>query len=35
MSEQMLDAVQHAEDQTREKIEAQQVVGVGASGKNW
>lgn len=35
MSEQMLDAVQRAEDQTREKVEAQQVVGVGASGKNW
>lgn len=35
MSEQMLDAAQHAEDQTREKVEGQKVVGVGASGKNW
>lgn len=35
MSEQILDAVQHTEDQTREKVEEKQVVGVGASGKNW
>lgn len=35
LSEQLLDAVQHAEDQTREKVDSRRVVGVGASGKNW
>ena len=35
LSEQLLDAVQHAEDQTREKVDGRRVVGVGASGKNW
>ncbi len=35
MSRQMLDAVQRAEDQTREKVDSRRVIGVGASGKNW
>lgn len=35
LSEQLLDAVQHAEDQTREKVDSRRMVGVGASGKNW
>lgn len=34
-SEQMLDAVQAAEDRTREKVDAQKAVGVARSGKNW
>ena len=34
-SEQMLNAVQAAEDKTREKVDAEKVVGVGRSGKNW
>lgn len=35
MSTQLLDAVQHAEDQTRERVDSERKVGVGASGKNW
>ena len=34
-SEQMLDAVQAAEDKTKDKVDAERVVGVGRSGKNW
>lgn len=34
-SEQMLNAVQAAEDKTREKVDAERVVGVARSGKNW
>lgn len=34
-SEQMLDAVQAAEDKTRDKVDAERVVGVARSGKNW
>lgn len=34
-SEQMLNAVQAAEDKTRDKVDAERVVGVGRSGKNW
>lgn len=34
-SEQMLDAVQAAEDKTREKVDAEKAVVVGRSGKNW
>ncbi len=34
-SEQMLNAVQAAEDKTREKVDAEKVVGVARSGKNW
>lgn len=34
-SQQMLDAVQAAEDKTREKVDEKRAVGVAASGKNW
>lgn len=34
-SEQMLDAVQAAEDKTRDKVDAERAVVVGRSGKNW
>lgn len=34
-SEQLLNAVQAAEDKTREKIDAEKGVGVAGSGKNW
>lgn len=34
-SEQMLDAVQAAEDKTKDKVDKQAVVGVARSGKNW
>lgn len=34
-SEQLLNAVQAAEDKTREKIDAEKGVGVARSGKNW
>lgn len=34
-SQQMLDAVQAAEDKTREKVDAERAVVVGRSGKNW
>ena len=34
-SEQLLNAVQAAEDKTREKIDAEKAVGVARSGKNW
>ena len=34
-SEQMLDAVQAAEDKTREKVDGEKAVVVGRSGKNW
>lgn len=34
-SEQVLNAVQAAEDKTRDKVEGQKVVGVARSGKNW
>lgn len=34
-SEQMLDAVQAAEDKTRDKVDAERAVGVARSGKNW
>ena len=34
-SEQMLDAVQAAEDKTREKVDGEKVMAVGRSGKNW
>lgn len=34
-SEQVLNAVQAAEDKTRDKVEGEKVVGVARSGKNW
>lgn len=34
-SEQVLNAVQAAEDNTRDKVEGEKVVGVARSGKNW
>ncbi len=34
-NEQVLNAVQAAEDKTREKVDAEKVVGVARSGKNW
>ena len=34
-NEQVLNAVQAAEDKTREKVDAERVVGVARSGKNW
>lgn len=34
-SQQMLDAVQAAEDKTREKVDEKRAVGVAPSGKNW
>lgn len=34
-AEQMLDAMQGAEDNTKKKVDAQKVRGVGRSGKNW
>ncbi|MBO7198264.1 MAG: tetratricopeptide repeat protein [Tidjanibacter sp.] len=34
-SEQLLDAVQAAEDKTREKVDGEKAVVVGRSGKNW
>ena len=34
-NEQLLNAVQAAEDKTRDKVDAEKVVGVARSGKNW
>lgn len=34
-AESILDALQQQEDKTREKVNAQKAVSVGASGKNW
>lgn len=34
-AESILDALQQQEDKTREKVNAQRAVSVGASGKNW
>lgn len=34
-NEQLLNAVQAAEDKTRDKVDAERVVGVARSGKNW
>ena len=34
-AENILDALQQQEDKTREKVNAQRAVSVGASGKNW
>lgn len=34
-SEQILNAIQQAEDNTREKVDEQRAVGVAPSGKNW
>ena len=34
-AEQMLDAIQGAEDNTKKKVDAQKVRAVGRSGKNW